>query len=62
MKPKKDNPLKWAAWGFFIGGLLVAYRSGADPGVEQIASFIGGAIGGAFFMGIVAFIRNLFIR
>ncbi len=63
MKPKKDNPLKWAAWGTFVGLAVITVR--ADYGVEPtslIGEFIGGAVGGAFIAGIAAFVRNLFIR
>ena len=70
-RPKRSNPLKWAAWGAFVGLAVIAVR--ADYGVligeptslsaaSVIGGFIGGAVGGAFLAGIAAFIRNLFIR
>ena len=63
MKPERSNPLKWAAWGAFVGLAVVAVR--ADYGADLpflLGRFVGGAAGGAFLAGIAAFIRNLFIR
>ena len=63
MKPKRSNPLKWAAWGTFVGLAVIAVR--ADYGAEPyflFGRFVGGAVGGAFLAGIAAFVRNLFIR
>lgn len=63
MKPEKDDPLKWAAYGAFVGLAVIAVR--ADYGVwlpSLFGEFVGGAVGGAFLASIVAFVRNRFIR
>jgi len=66
MKPKKlkrSNPLKWAAWGTFIGLAVVVVQADYDASPAFIiGGFVGGAFAGAFFAGIIAVIRNLFIR
>ena len=67
-KPKRSNPLMWAAGGA-IAGLAVAAVS-APPFDEFpflgwiwfAGYFVGGAVSGAFLAGIIAVIRNLFIR
>jgi len=63
MKPKRSNPLKWAAWGAFVGLAVVAVT--ANYGAELpflLGRFVGGAAGAALLAGITALIRNLFIR
>jgi len=63
MKPKRSDPLKWAAWGVFVGLAVLTVRADYGRNLTFLISyFIGGAIGGAFLAGIAAFIRNLFIR
>ncbi len=63
MKPKRSDPLKWAAWGAVVGLAVTDVR--ADYGVwpiTLISEFVGGAVGGAFLAGIAAFIRNRLFR
>jgi len=63
MKPKRSNPLKWAAWGAFVGLAFVAVK--ADYGAELpflLGQFVGSAAGAALVAGIAALIRNLSIR
>jgi len=59
MKPKRSNPLKWAAWGAFVGLAVIANWAdyGADPAF-LFGRFIGGAVLGALLAGIAALIRN----
>ena len=57
-----SNPLKWAAWGAFIGLALATVRADYGLGPDLLGYFVGGAVGGGFLAGIAAFVRNLFIR
>ncbi len=58
-----SNPLKWAAWGAFIGLALAAVRADYGLGLAGLLGyFVGGAIGGGFLADIAAFVRNRFIR
>jgi formate/nitrite transporter FocA (FNT family) len=69
-----SKPTAWSLktvflWGAAIGAAYVVGRetfagdpNGAAPLATLIPVAIGGAIGGAFLAGLVAYLRNLFIR
>jgi formate/nitrite transporter FocA (FNT family) len=64
----KWNVMRFAAYGALAGGLYFGARDSADwsQGPEAVAhalgAVVGGVIGGALIVGLVAFLRNRLLR
>lgn len=66
-KPEKWKMEKALCWGFVIGAVYIVALAflGEDMGDTWdalLASTLGGAIGGAALFGVVAMIRNFFVK
>jgi hypothetical protein len=63
---KRWNPLRAAAWGACIGGIIIAAQLfgqwGTQPLAYLLGQVLGGAAGGGVLFSVAAVLRNLVVR
>ncbi len=66
MKPTKTDPLKWALGGALLGAgysfMTKEHAWSVEMIIANIGGIVGGALGGALLAGVIALIRNAFIK
>ena len=55
------NVKRWALYGGLGGMLLAANQTGFADADQKFGAAIGGAVVGAFLMGVAAIVRNKFV-
>ncbi len=65
-RPRRTDPRRWAAIGFFLGLAATELRSttpwNSETFVSNLAFLFGSGIGGALLFAVAAGVRNLFTR